>query len=215
MDQYIWLKALGALGALTYCFSYFKKNKSDINGTPTPQFQLVRPMPQRISQVTEPEDPKECHVVEPIAPAPTTRSLLFSALDKLNLEYELEEDNDIHIKYQGEHLQILADDEKKYIIIRDLWWYSAPLDDIENLAILHRAVNECNLVDVLNVIAYYQDLEDNSVNLHTFRALYWIPEIPDVEQYFKTALDHILYMHHMFFEKMENIRREKHTEASH
>ena len=106
MDQYIWLKVLGALGALTYCFSYFKKTKSDINGTPTPQFQLVRPMPQRMSQVTEPEESEECHMVEPVIPAPTTRSLLFSALDKFNLAYELDEDNDIHIKYHGENLEI-------------------------------------------------------------------------------------------------------------
>ena len=215
MDQYIWLKALGALGALTYLFSSFKKNKSDINGTPAPQFQMVRPMPQRISQVAEPEDPGECHVVEPFAPAPTTRSLLFSALDKLNLDYELDEDNSILIKYQGESLQILADDGKKYILIRDLWWYRAPLDDIENLSILHRAVNECNLENAVNVIAYTQHTDDMTINLHSFRTLLWIPEIPDIEQYFLSALDHILYMHHKFYDKMENIRREKHVETSH
>lgn len=214
MDQYIWLKVLGALGALVYSFSYFKKNKSDINVTPTPQFQLVRPMPQRTYQVKEQEDPKECHVVEPVAPVPTTRSLLFSTLDKLNLNYELDDDGDINFKYHGESIQILADDDKKYIVIRDLWWYSAPLDDIDNLAILHRAVNECNIADVLNVITYSQDMNDHTINLHTFRGLHWIPEIPDVEQYFKTALDHILYMHHLFYEKMENIRREKYVEAN-
>lgn len=214
MDQYIWLKVLGALGALTYCSSYFKKNKSDINQTPTPQFQLVRPMPQRISKETEPEEPEECNVVEPVAPAPTTRSLLFSALEKLNLDYELDEDGDINFKYQGENLQILADDGKKYILIRDLWWYSAPLDDIENLAILHRAVNECNYENAFAIIAYTQDTRDNTINLHTFRTMLWIPEIPDTEQYFLSSLDHLLHMHQRFYGKMESIRREKHVEVS-
>lgn len=145
---------------------------------------------------------------------PTTRSLLFSVMQNLNLDYEVVEDGVILFKYQGENMQILASDDKKYILIRDLWWYSAPLDDIENLSILHRAVNECNLQNAINVIAYTQVRDENIIGLHTFRVLLWIPELPEIDHYFQGALDSMLYIHQRFYDKMESIRREQHIEAN-
>ncbi|MBO7415627.1 MAG: hypothetical protein J6U22_03535 [Bacteroidaceae bacterium] len=143
----------------------------------------------------------------------TTRTLLFSLLRKLNLSYDIDENQDIVFTYQGERIEITANDERKYILIMDLWWYYAPLDDIENLAIFHRAVNECNYYNSANTLTYYQDNDDSTINLHTFRALYLTPEIPEIDAYFKAALDSMMYMHHLFFNTMEDIRREKHLES--
>ena len=227
MDQFSWIPVAAAgLSALMW-YLYSRGDKSYkvpyLNETSfNPMFRITRPRPQRKQQLVETSvqnagqvvEPAVEQVVEPVTPVPTTRELLFSVLRRLNLDYELDADKNIHIKYQGENFQILADDGKKYVLVRDLWWYSAPLDDIDNLAILHRAVNECNYENALAIIAYTQDTKDNTINLHTFRTMLWIPEIPDTEQYFLASLDHLLYIHHKFYDKMESIRREKHVETN-
>ena len=194
MEQYGWIGFVGALASLIWYLVYHSSNNGSTN----------------TKQVCNPKTED----LDPVTSAPPTRALLLFVLRKLNFDYELDKDGDILLKYQGEYLQILASDDRKYILIQDLWWYSAPLDDIENLSILHRAVNECNFENATNIIAYTQDVDENTINVHTFRNLFLIPEIPEIEVYFKAALDAVLHMHHRFYSKMESIRREKHVETN-
>ena len=161
---------------------------------------------------SKPKSAKTSHGLgdfDPITSPPPARALLFSVLRKLDLDYEFDEDKDIFITYHGEHFQILASDDVQYIQIRDLWWYVAPLDDIENLSIAHRAINDCNLY-ATDVLVYSMNKEDNTINLHTIRSVLWIPEIPKIEEYFIEVLNHMLHTHHSFFRAMEEIRREQH-----
>lgn len=145
----------------------------------------------------------------PITSPPPTRTLLLSVLRKLDMDYEFDEDKDLFITYHGEHFQILARDDVQSIQIRDIWWYAAPLDDIENLSIVHRAINDCNMYGN-DVLVYSINKEDNTINLHTLRSVLWIPEIPNIEDYFIEVLNHMLHTHHSFFCAMEEIRREQH-----
>lgn len=219
MDHFNWIPiAVAGLSALIW-YLYSRGDKSYkvpyLNETSfNPVFRITKPMPQRKKQITDNMEMNKEQVVEQKTAAQATRDHLFSVLRKLNLDYKLNEDGDIIFQYQGENLQILASDDRKYILIRDLWWYSAPLDDIENLAILHRAVNECNFENASSILAYTQDTDENTINIHTFRTMFWIPEIPEIEVYFRATLDGVLHMHHRFYDKMESIRREKHVEAN-
>ena len=227
MDHINWfpVAAAGLSALMWYLYSRGDKtfkvpylNETSFN----PVFQITRPRPyskQQLVDTTVQNAEQEVgslveQVVEPVTPVPTTRELLFSVLRKLNFDYKLDEDGVIFFQYQGENLQILASDDRKYILIRDLWWYSAPLDDIENLAILHQTVNECNFENASSILAYTQDVDENTINIHTFRTMFWIPEIPEIEVYFRATLDGVLHMHHRFYDKMESIRREKHVEAN-
>lgn len=195
MEQYGWIGIVGALASLIWYLVYHHSSNSSST---------------KIRSVCNPKSED----LEPITSTPPTRALLLFVLRKLNFDYELDQDGDILLKYQGEYLQMLASDNRKYILIQDLWWHSAPLDDIENLSILHRAVNECNFENATNIIAYTQDVDENTINIYTFRNLFLIPEIPEIEVYFKATLEAVLLMHQRFYNKMESIRREKHVEAN-
>lgn len=139
-------------------------------------------------------------------PDTTTRTSLMVALRKLNLQYDFDEGQNFLVTYQGEHFRILADNDKIWIQVQDLWWYEASLDDIDNLALLHRAVNECNMRDA-NKMVYTYNQEEHEVEIHTLRDLLWLPQIPNSEQYLQTTFDTMLRSHHFFFRMMEDLRR--------
>ena len=141
-------------------------------------------------------------------PDATTRTSLMVALRKLNLQYEFDDNQNFIVTYQGEHFRILADNDKIWIQVQDCWWYQESLDDIDNLALLHRAVNECNIRDV-NKIVYTYNKEEREIGLHVLREILWLPQIPDLDQYLQTTFDTMLRSHHFFFRMMENLRREE------
>lgn len=138
----------------------------------------------------------------------STRTLLQLALHSLNLQYDFDSEQNFIVRYQGETFRIIAENEDVYLQIQDLRWYDAPLDDIDNLALLHRAVNECNIRDV-NKIVYTYNKEEREIGLHVLREILWLPQIPGSDQYLQTTFDTMLRSHHFFFRMMENLRREE------
>ena len=141
-------------------------------------------------------------------PDSTTRTLLMVALRKLNLQYEFDDDQNLLITYQGEQFRIIAENDKPWIQVQDCWWYGESLDDIDNLALLHRAVNEGNIRDA-NKMVYTYNKEEHEVGIHTLRDLLWLPQIPDSDQYLQAAFDTMLRSHHYFFRMMEELRKEE------
>ena len=141
-------------------------------------------------------------------PDSTTRTLLMVALRKLNLQYEFDDDQNFIVVYQGERFRIVADNESIWIQIQDCWWYRESLDDIDNLALSHRAVNECNIRDVNKIVYTYDNIE-KEVGLHILRDLLWMPQIPTPEQYLQTTFDTMFRSHHFFFRMMEELRKDE------
>lgn len=136
-----------------------------------------------------------------------TRALLRKTLDSMSLKYKLAEDQRFVVKYQGETFLINADDDDAFIYILDGWWYDAPLDDIDNLSVLYKAINEHNIQSRLTKIAYTNDLEENKIEIHTLCGILWIDSIPNIEAYLQTIFDNIIQSHQLFFQMMEEERR--------
>ncbi len=140
----------------------------------------------------------------------TARTSLMVALREINAQFEFDEDQNFRVSYQGENFRIIAENNSLWIHIQDCWWYEASLDDIDNLALLHRAVNECNMHD-LNKMVYTYNKAEKEVWLHTLRDLLWMPQIPESAQYLQSTFNSMLRSHQLFFRVMEDIRREEHS----
>ena len=191
MEQFGNFILFAASMGLIWFFYYQYKRKS--NTTPTTAESCIEEVPT-------------------LSTDPTKRTLLTSTLRKLNIEYELDRDNDFIITYHGEKILLFVRDDDSMLHMKDFFWYSAPLDDIENLSILHKAINECN-TRCLNTLVYEYDNKENEINVHSTRDLLWIPQIPDIDKYLREALDDMLKMHNYLFRWLEEIRREKHSQT--
>ena len=137
-----------------------------------------------------------------------TRTLLQVALHRLNLQYEFDAEQNFIVRYQGETFRIVAEDENVYLQIQDLRWYDAPLDDIDNLSLVYRAVNACNMRDMVRLV-YTYDRAENELSLHALYDVLWMSQIPDIEALLVASFEKMLRAHHLFFHVMEELRREE------
>lgn len=138
----------------------------------------------------------------------STRTLLQVVLHKLNLQYEFDDSQNFIVKYQGETFRVIAEDESAYLYIQDLHWYDAPLDDIDNLSLVYKAVNECNMRDMVRLV-YTIDGAENELSLHVLYDILWLSQIPNMESYLQASFDKMLRAHLLFFRQMEELRREE------
>ena len=191
MDQYGWIGFVASLAALIW-YLYSQRSKEG-----------------RVEVVPA----KGVNDAGPVTSAPTSRILLASTLQKLNIEYELDKDGDYFITYHGERFLLIVNEKDTTLYIKDYYWYSSALDDIDNLSVLHRAINECNS-RCLSTLIYQYFSDENEVGVHSKRDLLWIPQIPDKEKYLRDVLDDMLKMHNYFFRWIEEIRHEKHAETN-
>ncbi len=141
-------------------------------------------------------------------PTITTRNLLQVVLRRLGIEYDFDEDNSFIVTYQGEHIRIVAKDDCRIIDLYDAWWYHAPLDDIDNLSLVHRAVNDCNIQRKAKFV-YSYNTEDDVVGVHSMLHLLWEERIQNIDSYLRAHLDILLASHQHFYQIMERLRREE------
>lgn len=150
----------------------------------------------------------------PVSSESGTMILLTETMKQLNLEVVFdEEDKDaVRTIFQGEHL-IIRIENSKFIEVRDLFWYEAPLDDLDNLSIIQKTINWCNLNTTCRMI-YSRNDEEKTINLHTLVSMLWIPEIPDLDQYLGATLTYMLQVKGVFYSTMERIRREQYENVN-
>lgn len=146
------------------------------------------------------------------AAEPTMRTLMLTILDKLNLSFDPGDDNEIYVQYQGEWFRILFLAEESHCLeIQDNYWHSAPLDDIDNLSISHKAINRYNIYGSYRMCYCYRK-DTNEVAIHTLHEALWIPQIPELDKYLLSIFNGMLRSHQEFYKNMEDIRREEYKE---
>ena len=137
----------------------------------------------------------------------TSVELLKHALKLLNCKCsEGGTEGEFHTMYQGEHFRIFATNEHRFMDIQDIAWYDAPLHDINNLSLMRRAINDCNMSGQ-STIVYSINEKDELITLHTVIEAYWSAEIPYVDEYLASLLNRLLQSHQRFFARMEVLRQ--------
>lgn len=81
---------------------------------------------------------------EKVLPSMKSGELLKSILKRLNCTYKEGDDDDIWFTYQGEHFALRFSDDSYWVRIYDAQWFECPLDDLEEISYMQKAVNYCN-----------------------------------------------------------------------
>ena len=137
-----------------------------------------------------------------------TRDLFLETLTKIGCQYELaeeEDDNRIFFAYQGEHFFVIATNDAKVINIYDTHWGHIELYDIEEFARLKKAINGSNLNYSVTTV-YTIDEAGNNVDVHCKSTILFVPQIPDIEDYLRWALNEFFRAHQYVGNEMARLR---------
>ena len=169
----------------------------------------VKPIEQETDGSTQPEASADIQQEEKQEEPPHTKDLCIELLKQLNCEVFVseEEENRLDFKYQGEHFIIDATNESFFINIWDPGWYVVPLDDLEQMSNVRKAVNTINNYSGTTIV-YYIEEEGQKFILHSKRQCILPKDLPHVKEYLKALLGDFFTAQNKLREEIVPLRTE-------
>ena len=150
----------------------------------------VKPIEQETDSGTQPEASADILQEEKQEEPPHTRDLCIELLKQLNCEVSVEEEdeNRLYFQYQGEHFIIDATNESFFIDIWDPRWYIVPLDDLEQMSNVRKAINTINTHGGVTIF-YSIEEEGQKFVLHSKRQCILPKDLPNVKEHLSALLN--------------------------
>ena len=169
----------------------------------------TKPTEQGAAGSTQPEASADILQEEKQAGPPRTKDLCIELLKQLNCEVFVseEEENRLDFKYQGEHFIIDATNESFFINIWDPGWYVVPLDDLEQMSNVRKAVNTINNYSGTTIV-YYIEEEGQKFILHSKRQCILPKDLPHVKEYLRALLDDFFAVQKWLSKEIETQNKE-------
>ena len=169
----------------------------------------VKPIEQETDGGTQPEASADILQEEKQEEPPHTKDLCIELLKQLNCEVFVseEEENRLDFKYQGEHFIIDATNESFFINIWDPGWYVVPLDDLEQMSNVRKAVNTINNYSGTTIV-YYIEEEGQKFILHSKRQCILPKDLPHVKEYLRALLDDFFAVQKWLSKEIETQNKE-------
>lgn len=149
----------------------------------------AKPTEQEPDVSTQPEASADIQQEEKQDEPPHTKDLCIELLKQLNCEVTTSKENEnrLYFEYQGEHIVIDASNDSYFIEMWDPWWLIVPLDDLEQMSNVRKAINVTNSRGGTTV--YYTIEEEQKFVLHSKRQCILPKELPNVKEYLMALLN--------------------------
>ena len=133
----------------------------------------------------------------------STNDLLISTLKKIGCQPEMNEEQQICFKYQGEDFYIAAEEENRFIMIWNPWWGCINADN-EAFPVLKEIINLANVKSIVTTV-YMMDEDGKTVGLHSHCHTYFSPNEGELEEHLKMLLDFFFDIHNFIKDNMNQI----------
>lgn len=139
-----------------------------------------------------------------------TRNLLIKTLEDIGCQPEIDNDNSIIFKYQGEEFKIDASNDNSIIWIYNVAWTGIETNDID-ADFLKQAINKANENSAITNL-YTINEEKGFIAAHCQIMIYFAYNIPNYKEYLKSILDGFFMAHQQVrfeFAKLSKIQEQK------
>lgn len=134
-----------------------------------------------------------------------TRNLLIKTLTDMGCQYEINDENDICFKYQGEVFKIDASNDSSIIWIYDVAWGGININD-PDADYLKQAVNKANEDSAITNL-YTINEEKKFITTHCKMVTYFAYYIPNYNGYLKSILDGFFIAHQKVRDEFANLHK--------
>ena len=150
----------------------------------------TKPTEQGAAGITQPEASADILQEEKQAGPPRTKDLCIELLKQLNCKAAVaeEDENRLCFQYQGELFVIDTSNESFFIDIWDPRWYIVPLDDLEQMSNVRKAINTINNYSGTTIV-YCIEEEGQKFVLHSKRQCILPKDLPNVKEHLSALLN--------------------------
>ena len=158
---------------------------------------------QETDGCTQSENSADMQQEEKQEEPPRTKDLCIELLKLLNCKAAVaeEDENRLCFQYQGELFVIDTSNESFFIDIWDPRWYIVPLDDLEQMSNVRKAINTINNYSGTTIV-YSIEEEGLKFVLHSKRQCILTKEIPHVKEYLRALLNDFFTVHNRLREEI-------------
>lgn len=109
-------------------------------------------------------------------------TLIKALLAKMDCQYDENDDGSLFFTYQGERFWLTSNKESAWIRIIDLQWYDCPLDNLEEISCMQKAINTANSGQSCTAI-YVISKEGNKMIVYSKCDLLIFSQFPAPDRY--------------------------------
>ena len=202
MDYAIYVIGSSAIALVAVCYNVIRQRGKKKEPQPAPMPESTHAEKENPQNTMATDNPQINRYEEM-----TQRQRLLTVLKEMNCqpEEDPEEPERINVAYQGERFIIDYSEQSKYISIYDVWWYNAPLNDIEQLSDIRKVVNACNF-DNHTTLVYTINTEENVIGIHSRQSMVFVPEIPNLKDYLSSQFVDSFRQHQNFHARLNALK---------
>lgn len=134
-----------------------------------------------------------------------TRNLLIKTLEDIGCQPEINEDNNVEFKYQGEEFKIDASNDNSIIWIYNVAWTGIETNNA-NAVFLKQAINKANENSAITNL-YTINEEKGFIAAHCQITIYFAYNIPNYRGYLESILDSFFYAHQQVRDEFTNFTK--------
>lgn len=134
-----------------------------------------------------------------------TRNLLIKTLTDIGCQPEINEDNNVEFKYQGEEFKIDASNDNSIIWIYDFAWTGIETNNA-NAVFLKQAINKANENSAITNL-YTINEKKGFIAAHCQIMIYFAYNIPNYREYLKSILDGFFTAHQQVKDEFTNLTK--------
>ena len=133
----------------------------------------------------------------------STKDLVIGVLKKIGCQPEINEEEHITFKYQGDDFYIAAEEENRFIMIWNPWWGKISADN-EALPYLKEFVNLANVNSLVTTVCL-MDEDEKTIGIHSRCHTFFSPNEGELEEHLKMLLDYFFDTHNTIKEYMDQL----------
>lgn len=137
----------------------------------------------------------------------STKELVMGTLRKIGCQPEVNEDEQVCFKYQGDDFYIAAEEENRFIMIWNPWWGCINADN-EAFPVLKEIINLANVKSIVTTV-YMADEDGKTIGLHSHCHTYFSPNEGELEDHLKMLLDFFFDIHNFIKDNMNQLGTEE------
>ena len=137
-----------------------------------------------------------------------TRSLVIDTLQEIGSTIRGidEETGRIHYEYQGHSFLLDSADDCLFINVWDPCWYDIPLDDIDQLSLMRRVINQANQNESCSLF-YTGDTEDGVARIHSKKNVVFVSSLFGLDKYLQSVFVDFFHVERRFITELEKARK--------
>lgn len=122
-----------------------------------------------------------------------TPTLMRTLLKMLNCKCQENDDGTLYFSYQGESFWLSTGKDTAWVRIIDLQWYDCPLDNLEEVSCMQKAINTAN-VHQISTAVYSIDKENNKLSVYSKLDFALPNDFPEPEAYLSALLAQFFHL---------------------